>query len=1088
MKKILHNNLTQQDCVWLGNTFKVMKIILLLLTIGMSNIYATVFSQSLKIDLALKNVTIKEAFENIENQTNYKFLFRSDLINVDKSINLENSGTTTLNELLNKLFRDTDIKYDVINNNLIVLSPLQQQRVRGTVTDANTGVSLPGVTVLIQGTAKGVTTGTDGKYSVDIPNANTVLVFSFVGYLPEKIPVSGKSVIDVRLKPDIKTLDEVVVVGYGTQKKSDLTGSVTSIPQSRLKELPVTNVLQALQGSVSGVSIVQSSTVPGSLSNVIIRGVNSISASSNPLYVIDGVPLMSGSMNDINPNDISSIEVLKDPSSVAIYGTRGSNGVILITTKRGTDGKPVIKYSAYAGPESMVNIFKPMSPREYVRKYVTAMKQNGFTVTDSVPTASEKANYAAGKTVDWLKEVTRPGFIQDHNLSISGGTKDVKYFVSGDLLSQKGVLKGYQYRRISFRANIDANVTNWMTVGTSLFFVDNNSDGGRVNLLQATQMSPYGTEYDALGNYFMIPMTNQTLFPNPLLGLNTSATRQNKNISGNFYIEIKPDFIKGLKYKLNGGYTFNPTYNSSYVGRAANNLTGSASISNTQTYNWILENILTYDKTLGKHQINITGLYSAQENKTLSNGLNANTFINDQLTLNNMGAGAVQTVSSGFTRNALISQMGRVNYSYASKYLLTLTARRDGYSAFGSATSKYATFPSVALGWNISNEGFMKKFSFLDNLKLRGSYGKSGNQAINPYQTLSTQSTVQYIYNSATATGVIANQLGNSGLTWETTAGINLGIDYMVLGGRISGTVEWYNTKTSDLLLRRNLPNISGFANIMDNIGKTQNTGIEISLKTINFQTTDFSWETNLNFTANKNKITSLYGDNKDDLGNRWFIGKPLQAVYDYDLIGIWQQSDATLMATMDPGAKVGDMRFRDTDDNKVINDKDRKYLGSSLPKWIGGMTNTFKYKDFRLNVFIQTVQGVLKNNPAINFADQSLIINLPESVGYWTSTNMSNTNQSLRTGGNSRGYGYPSDASYTRIKDVTLSYTFPQSILDKLKIGGLSMYLSGRNLHTFTKWKGWDPENTFTFGYTDNFNNYPNVANYVFGINLTLR
>jgi len=797
---------------------------------------------------------------------------------------------------------------------------------------------------------------------------------------------------------------------------------------------------------------------------------------------------MSGSMNDINPNDIKSIEVLKDVSSVAIYGTRGSNGVILITTKRGTDGKPVIKYGAYAGIETMVNVFKPMSGSEYVRKYVTARIQNGFAVTDSVPTASEKVNYIAGKTTDWVKEVSQSGFIQDHNLSLSGGTKDLKYFVSGDYLHQQGVLKGYQYTRISLRANIDADVTNWLKVGTSLFFVNNNSDGGRVNLLLATQMSPYGQEYDALGNYTLIPMTNQTLYPNPLLGLNTSAIRQNKNISGNFYIEIKPNFIKGLMYKMNGGYTYNPTYNSNYVGRSANSLIGNASISNSQTTNWILENILSYEKIIGEHKINLTGLYSAQENKTINNALNANTFINDQLDVYNMGAGAVQTVSSSFSRNALVSQMGRINYSYAGKYLLTLTARRDGYSAFGSSTSKFATFPSAALGWNVAKENFMKQIPLIETLKLRASYGKSGNQAINPYQTLSTQSVVQYVYNGATATGVIANQLGNSDLTWEETVGINLGLDFTILTGRISGTVEWYKTQTNDILLRRNLPNISGFANILDNIGKTENKGIEFSLKTVNLQKKDFSWETNLNFSANRNKITELYGDNKDDTGNRWFIGKPLQAVYDYDLIGIWQQSDAALMATMDPGAKVGDMRFKDTNGDGVINDKDRIYLGTSLPKWIGGMSNSFRYKNFRLNVFIQTVQGVLKNNSVLNFADQSLIINLPESVGYWTAGNMSNTRPSLRTGTNSRGYGYPSDASYSRIKDVTLSYTLPKEIADKLKVGDLSMYISGRNLYTFTKWKGWDPENTFTPGYTTNFDNYPNVATYVFGINLTLR
>jgi TonB-linked SusC/RagA family outer membrane protein len=1071
-----------------------MKLALIIVFLSVLQVSANVYSQ-ITVNLDVHDKSIRDVLKTIEQQSQVRFFYSDELLVMDEMIDIKADNKNIIS-VLDDIFTKSPLTYKAYDNNLIVIAPrelLQQHKITGTVVDKN-GAPIPGVNIVVTGTTLGTMSDIAGKYSIDIPEGATSLTFSFIGMNPQEITIGTLTQINVTMTESAIGLDEVIVVGYGTVKKSDLTGSVASIPESRLKELPVTNVLQAVQGAVSGINIVQTTMVPGGVAyngattSVIIRGVNSISASSNPLYVVDGVPLMSGSMNDINPNDIKSIEVLKDVSSVAIYGTRGSNGVILITTKHGTDGKPVIKYGVYAGPEKMVNIFEPMNGQEYVRKYVTARLQNGFAVTDSVPTASEKSNYLTGKTTDWVKEISQTGFIQDHNLSLSGGTKGLKYFVSGDYLNQKGVLKGYQYTRVSLRANIDADVTDWLAVGTSLFFVNNNSDGGRVNLLLATQMSPYGQEYDAMGNYFLIPMTNQTLYPNPLLGLNTSATRQNKNMNANFYAELKPSFIKGLKYKLNGGYAFNPTYNSSYTGRMANSLIGVASISNTQNTNWILENILSYDKTLGKHQINLTGLYSAQENKTLNNALNSNTFINDQLDVYNMASGAVQTVSSGFSRNALISQMGRINYSYSGKYLLTLTARRDGYSAFGSGTSKFALFPSVALGWNIAKENFMKQLPIINVLKLRVSYGKSGNQAINPYQTLSTQNTVQYVYNGATATGVIANQLGNTNLTWETSKGINLGLDIIVLKERINATVEYYQMQTSDILLRRNLPNISGFANILDNIGKTQNNGIEVSLKTVNLQIKDFSWETSLNFTVNRNKITELYGDNKDDIGNRWFIGKPLQAVYDYDLIGIWQAGDADLMATMDPGAKVGDMRFRDTNGDNLINEKDRIYLGTSLPKWIGGISNAFSYKNFRLNIFIQTVQGVLKNNAVLNFADQSLIINLPASVDYWTAENQSNTRPSLRTGTNSRGYGYPSDASYTRIKDVTLSYTLPKLISDKLKIGELAIYISGRNLYTFTKWKGWDPENTFTPGYTNNFDNYPNVATYVFGINLTLR
>jgi TonB-linked SusC/RagA family outer membrane protein len=1071
-----------------------MKLALIIVFLSVLQVSANVYSQ-ITVNLDIQDKSIREVLKIIEQESQVRFFYSDDLLVMNKQINIKAKNKNILG-VLDEIFSKSPLTYKAYDNNLIVIALrelLQQQKITGIVTDKK-GAPIPGVNIVVTGTNQGTTTDIEGKYSIEVPEGAKTLTFSFIGMEPQEIIVGKLIQIDVTMSESATGLDEIIVIGYGSVKKSDLTGSVASIPSSRLKELPVTNVLQAVQGAVSGINIVQTTMVPGGVAyngattSVIIRGVNSISASSNPLYVVDGVPLMSGSMNDINPNDIKSIEILKDASSVAIYGTRGSNGVILITTKRGTDGKPVIRYGAYAGPEMMVNIFKPMNGPEYVRKYITARQQNGFPSIDSVPTASEKVNYLAGKTTDWIKEVSQSGFIQDHNLSLSGGTKELKYYVSGDYLNQKGVLKGYQYTRVSLRANIDADVTDWLTVGTSLFFVNNNSDGGRVNLLLATQMSPYGQEYDAMGNYFMIPMTNQTLYPNPLLGLNTSAIRQNRNMTGNFYAEFKPNFIQGFKYKLNGGYTYNPTYNSSYTGRMANSQIGVASVSNTFTTNWILENILSYEKTLGKHGINLTAMYSAQENKTLNDALNSNTFINDQLDVYNMASGAVQTVSSGYSRNALISQMGRINYSYANKYLLTITARRDGYSAFGSGTSKFATFPSVAVGWNIAKENFMNEIPVINVLKLRASYGKSGNQAINPYQTLSTQGTVQYVYNGATATGVIANQLGNSNLTWETSMGVNLGLDITVLKERINATVEWYQMHTNDILLRRNLPNISGFANILDNIGKTENMGIEVSLKTVNVQLKDFSWETNINFSVNRNKIIELYGDNKDDIGNRWFIGKPLQAVYDYDLIGIWQASDAALMAKMDPGAKVGDMRFRDANRDSLINEKDRIYLGTSLPKWIGGISNTFKYKNFRLNIFIQTVQGVLKNNPVLNFADQSLIINLPESVGYWTAGNQSNARPSLRTGTNSRGYGYPSDASYTRIKDVTLSYTLPQVISDKLKIGELSMYISGRNLYTFTKWKGWDPENTFISGYTSNFDNYPNVATFVCGINLTLR
>src|SRR5450759_516726 len=592
-----------------------MKLALIIVFLSVLQVSANVYSQ-ITVNLDVQDKSIREVLKTIEQQSQIRFFYSDDLLVMNELINIKADNRNIIS-VLDDIFSKSPLTYKAYDNNLIVIAPrelLQQQKITGTVSDKN-GAPIPGENIVVTGTTHGTMTDIDGKYSIDIPQGAISLTFSFIGMEPQEKIIGTLTQINVTMVDSAIGLDEVIVVGYGTMKKSDLTGSVASIPESRLKELPVTNVLQAVQGAVSGINIVQTTMVPGGVAyngattSVTIRGVNSISASSNPLYVVDGVPLMGGSINDINPNDIKSIEVLKDVSSVAIYGTRGANGVILITTKRGTDGKPVIRYGAYAGPEMMVNVFKPMNGSEYVRKYVNARIQNGFAVTDSVPTASEKSNYLAGKTTDWVKEVSQTGFIQDHNLSLSGGTKGLKYFISGDYLDEKGVLKGYQYKRVSLRANIDADVTEWLSVGTSLSFVNNNSDGGRVNLLLATQMSPYGQEYDAMGNYFLIPMTNQTLYPNPLLGLYTSATRQNKNMNANFFAELKPNFIKGLKYKMNGGYAFNPTFNTNYTGRMANSLNGTASISNTQATNWILENILSYEQTFEKHQINLTGLY-----------------------------------------------------------------------------------------------------------------------------------------------------------------------------------------------------------------------------------------------------------------------------------------------------------------------------------------------------------------------------------------------------------------------------------------------------------------------------------------------
>jgi TonB-linked SusC/RagA family outer membrane protein len=962
--------------------------------------------------------------------------------------------------------------------------------VKGKVSD-QTGAGIPGANVKVAGTNQGTVTDNNGAFAITL-SAPATLQISYIGYTMQSVPVSATTqTLDIKLSENEadKNLNEVVVVGYGTQKKSDITGAVTSIPKSRLSQLPVTNVLQAIQGAAAGVNVSQTSSVPGAQPSALVRGQNSINATTGPYVVVDGIPLSKtgGSLNDINPNDIASVEILKDASAVAIYGTNGSNGVILITTKRGTTGKPVIRYSGYAGVENIAHILEPRNGTEYVQKYADWIAQTGQKQVNPVPNFGELPNYNAGITTNWIDEATQTGVMQDHNVSISGGTEDVKYFISGDYLDQKGVVKGFNYKRTTIRSNLDVDVTDYLTVGTSLFVTSNNTDGGRANLLFASAMSPYGQMYNPNGSYKIYPMEPEQLFTNPMLGLMTDRIDRSTNLNGNAFAEVKfSGVLEGLKYRLNTGYTYLPARRASYVGRAANDFLGTAENFNSETNSYTLENLLTYTKDFGKHHIDFTGLYSNQQRKYIFTRARAIGFVNDELSYNNLEAGATQTSESDADRYGLVSQMGRINYSYDSRYLLTLTARRDGSSVFGSNTTKYGVFPSAAIGWNISNEDFMEDVKFVNNLKLRASHGKSGNEAISVYRTITTNGIIRQPFNGVTTIGAVASNLGNVNLLWETTLATNIGVDFSLFNNRVSGSVDAYKTKTTDILLLRSLPYITGYKEVYDNLGEVDNKGLEINLTTKNLDKGEFKWETTFNFATNKNKLIDLYGDKKSDLGNRWFIGQPISVVYDYRLQGVWQTGEDP--SQQDPGAKPGDLKFADLNGDGKITADDREVLGQRAPKWTGGLSNTFHYKNLHLNIFIQTAQGMTKNNNDLNYGDETGKRNTPAEVGYWTPTNGNNSRPALSYN-NTRGYGYASDAGYTRIKDVTLSYVFGAKTLEKLRLGSLTVYGSGRNLHTFTNWIGWDPEGDYApRGSGEWVNNYPVTRTFVFGVNVSIR
>ncbi|PPK85046.1 TonB-linked SusC/RagA family outer membrane protein [Neolewinella xylanilytica] len=955
--------------------------------------------------------------------------------------------------------------------------------VSGRVT-STTGEVMIGATILVKGTSTGTVTDLEGDYVLANVNGSDTLIFSSIGYLTQQIPVNNRTTIDVQMSEDVAALDEVVVIGYGTQKKSDITGSVASVPKDRLENLPVTNVLQAIQGTTAGLQVSQGSSAPGASAQIQVRGVNSINASNSPFIVLDGAPFF-GQTNDINANDIESIEILKDASAVAIYGTRGANGVILITTKRGKTGKPRIGYSGYVAAENMINSLEFLGPDAYVQKYADYVEAFGLDQGLVLPNLSEIENYEAGTSTDWLDLATKTGILQEHNLSISGGTDDVQYYVTAGRLDQDGVVEGYNYQRTSVRTNLDATLTDWLSAGTSLAYTNNNYDGGRANFLAATAMSPFGTVYNETGGYEIFPMAPELLFENPLLGLTTDQLRRRNNLIGGGYLELSPGFLPGLSYRLNGNYTLELERNSGYSGRAANNTTGFGFTNNSQTDNWVLENILNYNREFGASTLGVTALYSAQESEYFWVTADANTFVNDQLSYYNLQAAENYFSDSDGNSQRLVSQMLRVNYGYDSRYLLTLTARRDGFSAFGSNTDKYGLFPSVALGWNVTNESFLDNVSWLDNLKVRFSYGQSGNQAIDPNQTATTANPVRYPFGGVIRTGVLAGRLGNANLNWETTTSANLGIDFSLWAGRLSGSLEVYQSRTEDILLQRSLPIITGSGNIWDNLGVLDNRGIEFTFNSVNVRAGKFRWESSFNIASNQNELIELYGDGQDDVGNNWFIGEPLQSIFDYRYIGVWQEGEDP--SESNPGALPGDLKFEDVNGDGVLNPDDRVLIGDRLPDYYGGLTNTFHYGDFHLSVFLQTSQGGLRYNPDQYYGDEVGRRNIPNTYQYWTPDNPINDWPSLRVQSRLGSWNYR-DPSYVRLKDVRLSYAVPSPVLDRLGMQALTVYVAGRNLYTWTDWIGWDPETNFASRGSDGWtNNYPFVRTYSFGVNLTL-
>lgn len=940
---------------------------------------------------------------------------------------------------------------------------LAQSTVSGTVTSSDNNEALPGASVLLKGTNTGTVTDANGRYSISAP-PNGTLVLSSVSYESQEIPVNNRNTIDITLTPDVKSLSEVVVVGYGTQRKSDVTGAVASFDAEDIKRQgPKVNALQALQGSVPGLNITQSSNEAsqGSI-NITIRGNNSITASNNPLIILDGVPF-SGGFNEIEQTDIKSIEVLKDASSAAIYGARGANGVIIITTKKGKTGKPQIGYSGSYGLQELYNLPPILSGPEY---WDFANERVGSKVVNGFPTLVN--NYNAGKFTNWTDLVTRTGTQQRHTVKVSGGSDAINYFLSTSYTDVKGISRGDNFKQLLTRANLSVNVTDWLEIGTNTQYTHQDNSGISAGITTNSGASdnffvanPLINPYDENGEIAVVPWPDEVSFANPLANLNVVDDDIDRRLFSNNYALIKFPFLPGLSYRLNTGYTYSTTS----VGRFwGSNTTegfrnqGQAQVNNRKETDVLLENILVYDRKFGDHSLNFTGLYSSQNITTESQGITSRRFPTEVLTYYQHNVAEVIIPGSSFSQQRYLSQMGRLNYGYLSKYLLTTTVRRDGYSGFGR-NNKFGLFYSAALGWNIHEESFMSRFKNVNQLKLRLSYGENGNQAIDPYQTLAQLEERNYLggTGNSTAPGYFPSTLATPGLSWETSRSLNGGIDFGFYSNRVSGSLDAYITNTSDLLLDRGISSVHGINSITQNIGQTRNKGIEFLLNTVNVKRGDFTWNTQFNIASNQNRITDLYGNGQDDVANRWFIGKPISVNYDYVFGGVWQKGEDN---SSQPGAKPGDLKIKDSNGDGVLDAADRDFIGQRAPTYTAGLTNAIDFRNFSFSFSLFTLQGRTRLNP---LWDTDVVTvdarNNTIKLNWWSEDNQNNEYPANRVGTNAFGTRFYQNASFARLRDVTLSYNFADKLLKPLGIKNLQLFLNAKNPLTFTKWKGLDPE-----------------------------
>lgn len=1073
--------------------------ILLLLALSSVNLNA-------QITVDVKNQSLKEILKVIETKSEFRFFYNESLKGLDQITSLQVSNAS-IDQTMSALLLNSKISYKLEKKNVIVLvaetksDENVQKKITGQITDQK-GEPIIGATIIEKQTKKGTISDGNGNYIISNLPQNSILQFSYIGMQTQELKVGNQSVINVTLKDGSIILNEVVAVGYGTVKKKDLTGAIGSINSADILRVAPTDATQALQGVMPGVVVSKGSNQPGATFNIDIRGQNTLSILTQPLYVIDGI--IGAVLRDINPADIQTMDILKDASSTAIYGSRGANGVVIVSTKKGVSGKPRVTIDTYSGLKVPFHLPQLQTAQQFYQSAYTDVILAGGT--PATFTSNEMANINAGKSVNWVDQISKPALSLGTTVSVSGGSLSTTYHFSAGYVKENGSIPSTSYTKYSVNGNVDAKITDFLKVGITAYLTNSDNPTGSAEALRsAYRVRPTGSiNYNDLVNpsdgydqtagawngYAVWMGINDNQCLNPLVEsdpTNAVQTTKATDQMGSIYAEFK--LLKGFTFKSSisafdinqrtGGYYGTYTKNNKGVNLAT------ATYATMDNISYTFDNQLNYNSVFGKHKIDAIFLQEAYSNKVENSAVGVQNLPYASL-WNNLGTAGLSNItslSSSYALNTLQSYMGRVNYSYEGKYLLTVTCREDGASQLAPG-HKWRFFPSAALGWHLDEEEFIKNTKIFSNMKLRVSYGEVGNSTVTPYATQASVLNTTYDFGQTVANGFAPGNLGNKDLKWERSRELNLGLDFGFFNQRLTGAIELYNKNTKDLIMQETLPTSTGFGSVFANVGQISNKGIELLVNSRNIVTKNWTWTTSFNFAKNNNEVVALANGVSSISNLGLFVGHPIKSYYDYKFAGIWQTADATEAAKY--GQVPGQVKVVDTNaDGKISSSTgvdDRQILGTQLPNFTMGLTNAVRYKDFDLSFKLYYRNGGMYYNNLLTgtMGDYTGLRYNHIVLNYWTKNNPTNDYYGVGVSQPSfrNAIAYQS-ASFLRVSDITLGYDVPKSALQKIGIERIHLYLQVTNPFLYTNYTGLDPEynsNTYqdqvpTMSYTFGFN-----------------